>query len=107
VEGAKANQLPGHVLEELQQERLQRFMEKQAAISAAKLQNKIGQRMTVLVDGLSEDSLMLARSRADAPEIDGVVILDGADNVQPGDFIEVEITGATEHDLIGKPLDDQ
>ncbi|MGD9390563.1 MAG: 30S ribosomal protein S12 methylthiotransferase RimO [Thioalkalispiraceae bacterium] len=107
VEGAKANQLPGHVPEELQQERLQRFMEKQAAISAAKLQNKIGQRMTVLVDGLSEDSLMLARSRADAPEIDGVVILDGADNVQPGDFIEVEITGATEHDLIGKPLDDQ
>jgi ribosomal protein S12 methylthiotransferase len=105
VEGAKANDLPEHVPEEVQQERLQRFMEKQAQISANKLQQKIGQRMTVLVDGLSEESLMLARSKADAPEIDGVVILDGADNVKTGDFIEVEITGATEHDLIGKPVE--
>lgn len=105
VEGARANELPNHVPEELQQERLQRFMEKQAQISADKLQQKIGQTMTVLVDGLSEDSLMLARSKADAPEIDGVVILDGADNVKPGDFIEVEISGATEHDLIGKPVE--
>ncbi|MEJ2141250.1 MAG: 30S ribosomal protein S12 methylthiotransferase RimO [Gammaproteobacteria bacterium] len=105
VEGAKANDLPEHVPEEVQQERLQRFMEKQAQISANKLQQKIGQRMTVLVDGLSEENLMLARSKADAPEIDGVVILDGADNVKTGDFIEVEITGATEHDLIGKPVE--
>ena len=106
VEGAKANELPNPVPEEVQQERLQRFMEKQAQISADKLQQKIGQRMTVLVDGLSEDSLMLARSKADAPEIDGVVILDGADNIEPGDFIDVEITGATEHDLIGRPVEE-
>jgi ribosomal protein S12 methylthiotransferase len=105
VEGATANALPDPVDEETKQERLDRFMQKQMQISAAKLQNKIGLRMTVLVDGISEDGLMEARSYADAPEIDGVVILDDAPAAQAGDFIEVEITGATEHDLIGKPVD--
>ena len=106
VEGATANALPNPVDEETKQERLDRFMQKQMQISAAKLQNKIGQRMTVLVDGISEDGLMEARSYADAPEIDGVVILDDAPEAQAGDFLEVEITGATEHDLIGKPVFD-
>jgi ribosomal protein S12 methylthiotransferase len=106
VEGATANALPNPVDEETKQERLDRFMQKQMQISAAKLQNKIGQRMTVLVDGISEDGLMEARSYADAPEIDGVVILDDAPEAQAGDFLEVEITGATEHDLIGKPVYD-
>ncbi|MDH5326116.1 MAG: 30S ribosomal protein S12 methylthiotransferase RimO [Gammaproteobacteria bacterium] len=107
VAGAKANALPNPVPETLQQERLQHFMEAQAQISADKLRQKIGQRMTVLVDGLSEDHLLLARTTADAPEIDGVVILDGADTAQAGDFLEVEISGATEHDLIGVPLNSE
>ncbi|WP_455216675.1 30S ribosomal protein S12 methylthiotransferase RimO, partial [Kaarinaea lacus] len=105
VEGATANALPDPVPEAIKQERLQRFMDTQARISADKLQAKIGQTMTVLVDGLSEEEgLMLARSPADAPEIDGVVILDGAEDVEAGDFLEVKITGATDHDLIGEPI---
>jgi len=106
VEGATANALGDHVDTETKQERLDRFMQKQMQISANKLQNKIGQHMTVLVDGISEDGLMEARSYADAPEIDGVVILDDAPDAEAGDFLKVEITGATEHDLIGKPLYD-
>ena len=104
VEGASANALGEHVPEELKQERQARFMEKQAAISAAKLQNRIGQRMRVLVDGMSDEGLLLARSYADAPDIDGVVILDDAPELEAGEFIEVEITGATEHDLIARPV---
>lgn len=104
VQGAKANTLPNPVPEEVQQQRLQQFMQKQAQISANKLQQQVGQHMSVLVDGLSEDNLLLARSKADAPEIDGVVILDGADDVEAGDWLEVEISGATDHDLIGTPL---
>lgn len=104
VEGAAANALGDHVPEELKQERQARFMEKQAAISAAKLQNKIGKRMRVLVDGISDEGLLLARSYADAPQIDGVVILDDAPDLAAGEFIEVEITGATEHDLIARPV---
>lgn len=107
VEGAVANKLGNFVPEELQQERLQRFMELQAQISADKLQQKIGQTMTVLVDGFDEDGLLLARSKADAPEIDGEVILDEAEDVNVGDFIEVKIVAATEHDLIAKPVDSE
>ena len=104
VAGARANQLPGRVPEEIRQERLSRFMEVQAKISAEKLQERIGQRLTVLVDGPDEDGLLLARSQWDAPEIDGVVILDDAPDARTGEFMEVEITGATEHDLIGRPV---
>ncbi|MCW9023585.1 MAG: 30S ribosomal protein S12 methylthiotransferase RimO [Gammaproteobacteria bacterium] len=100
VDGATANALPNQVAEELKQERLEQLMALQAQISADKLAAKVGQQMTVLVDGISEDGLLLARSKADAPEVDGVVILDGVENAEAGDLIEVEITGATEHDLI-------
>ena len=102
VEGATANALANPVPDEVKQERQAIFMEKQAAISAQKLQNKIGQQLTVLVDGISDEGLLLARSYADAPEIDGAVILDDVPNAEAGDFIDVEITGATEHDLIGR-----
>lgn len=106
VEGAAANELANHVPEELQQERLQRFMQLQAEISAAKLQRKIGKNMKVIVDGFSEEGLLLGRSSADAPEIDGAVILDQVEQeVTPGDFIDVEIVAATEHDLIGVPIE--
>ncbi len=104
VEGAKANELGNFVDEEVQQERLQRFMQLQAEISADKLQQKIGQTMTVLVDRYSEEGLVLARSKADAPEIDGEVILDGFEDVELGDFVEVRIVAATEHDLIATPV---
>ncbi len=106
VEGASANELPDPVPEEICQERLARFMQRQAEISAEKLQKKIGQSMQVIVDGFSEENLLLGRSSADAPEIDGAVILDQVeDEVTPGEFMQVEIVAATEHDLIGVPTD--
>ena len=105
VEGATANDLANPVAEELKRERLEQLMQLQAQISADKLTAKVGQTMTVLVDGISEDGLLLARSKADAPEVDGVVILDGVEEAEAGDFIEVEITGATEHDLIAVEIE--
>jgi len=99
VEGAKANELPGAVPEEVKEERRARFMEKQAGISARRLEQKIGREMTVLVDEIDEEGDAVARSPADAPEIDGVVFIADAENLQPGDFVKVRITDATEHDL--------
>lgn len=102
VEGAKANELPDPVPEEVKQERLQRFMEKQAAISAQRLQNKVGSRQVVLLDSV-EDDQAIARSYSDAPEIDGVVHIPVDDyEIEAGDFIEVDITSADEHDLYGR-----
>ena len=98
VEGAAANALPGHVPDELKQERLKRFMQTQAKISAARLQRRIGQTMTVLVDEINDDGA-LARSYADAPEIDGVVIIEESAGLEVGEFATVRITGAGEHDL--------
>jgi ribosomal protein S12 methylthiotransferase len=105
VDGAAANDLPGPVPETVKQERLDRFMTAQAEISRAKLAGRVGQRLTVLVDEVAEDRV-IARSYADAPEIDGNVIVDGAWEVVPGDFIEVDITASTEHDLLGEPVCD-
>jgi ribosomal protein S12 methylthiotransferase len=98
VEGATANALPDHVPPELQEERQQRFMALQSQISGDKLQSRVGQTEIVLVDEVHEDHLV-ARSQADAPEIDGNVLIEGAWEIEPGDFIEVTITGAGEHDL--------
>ena len=98
VEGAKANDLPDHVPEEVQQERWERFMQTQQAISARKLQQKIGQTMTVLVDEVDDEGT-IARSPADAPNIDGLVYLNDFRDAQPGDFLEVKITHADEYDL--------
>lgn len=103
VDGATANELPDPVPEDVKQERLARFMERQAAISAAKLARKVGQRLPVLVDGVDESGAV-ARSMADAPEIDGVVYLPEVTDVAPGDFVEVEIVEADEHDLWGVPV---
>ena len=107
VDGAKANELPNHVPEELKQERLARFMEVQERISAAKLQAKIGTMQTVLVDEINqlEDGSFeaIGRTKADAPEIDGVVYLEDAEGLTPGDFVEVQITNADGNDLWGGP----
>jgi len=103
VDGAAANALPDPVPEPLKQERLERFMGVQAEISAEKLAARVGQRLIVLVDAVGEDQV-IARSYADAPEIDGSVLIDGAWELEPGDFIEVEITGSAEHDLFAEPV---
>ncbi|RMF18843.1 MAG: 30S ribosomal protein S12 methylthiotransferase RimO [Gammaproteobacteria bacterium] len=101
VDGAAANALPDQVPEDVKQERLERFMEVQARISADKLAAKIGQEMTVLVDGQDEDGTV-ARSMADAPEIDGNVYIDGFFDAQPGDLIQVKIVDSGEHDLFAE-----
>ncbi len=100
VEGAKANELTDHVDEEVKQERVARFMAVQASISAAKLQQKIGQTMDVLIDMVSRDGAV-GRSKADAPEIDGQVDIHGKHKHVVGDIVKVKITAATAHDLVG------
>ncbi|MGB5735872.1 MAG: 30S ribosomal protein S12 methylthiotransferase RimO, partial [Thiohalocapsa sp.] len=105
VDGAAANALADPVPEALKQERLERFMAVQAEISRAKLAARVGQRMIVLVDEVEEDRV-IARSHADAPEIDGTVIIDGAWELAPGDFIEVDITASADHDLYAEPVTD-
>lgn len=102
VEGAAANALHPHVPEEVKDERLERFMEKQAAISTDKLRQKVGRTLTVLVDHIDSDGVAIARSAADAPEIDGEVIIDNASELQVGEFAQVEIINSDEHDLFGK-----
>ncbi|WP_456406472.1 30S ribosomal protein S12 methylthiotransferase RimO [Thiolapillus sp.] len=104
VAGAAANALPDQLPEDVKEERLQRFMEVQAAISAEKLTRRQGERMIVLVDEAHDDHV-LARSPGDAPEIDGQVIIDGAWDVEPGDFVEVDIAGSDAHDLYGRMVE--
>jgi ribosomal protein S12 methylthiotransferase len=99
VDGAAANALSGAVAEEIKQERLQRFMQLQEAISRELLTEKIGRSMTVLVDHV-EDNQAIARSSADAPEIDGLVYISNPpDTLQAGDRITVTITDSDAHDL--------
>jgi len=103
VEGAKANELPGAVPEEVKQERYERFMELQAEISAQKLQAKIGKTLQVLVDEVHPD-YAIARSSADAPEIDGVVIIENPGHLKAGEFAKVKIVDTQTYDLIGEPV---
>ena len=103
VEGAKANELDGHVPEELKEERRARFMELQEKISRQKLQYKIGRTMQVLVDEVSDEGA-LARSSADAPEIDGVVTIKNGAGLRQGDFATVRVTGADVHDLTAEVI---
>ncbi|MEJ2396197.1 MAG: 30S ribosomal protein S12 methylthiotransferase RimO [Candidatus Thiodiazotropha sp.] len=104
VAGAQANDLPGALPESVREERRARFMQVQAAISRERLQAKIGSEMIVLVDEVREKQVV-ARSPADAPEIDGRVFIPGGWELEPGDFIRVRITGATAHDLQAEPLE--
>ena len=107
VAGAQANALDDPVPEEIKEERYQRIMAKTAAISAAKLEAKIGRILPVIIDEVGEadeDGSIGAtgRSQADAPEIDGHVYLrDVAATLRPGDIVDVEIEDADEHDLFG------
>jgi ribosomal protein S12 methylthiotransferase len=98
VDGAKANELPNPVSEELKEDRLEQFMAVQAEISAAKLQRKIGRTIKVLVDEAGAGGAV-ARSAADAPEIDGVVHIANGQLLKSGQFVDVLIEAADEHDL--------
>ncbi|HXZ93769.1 MAG TPA: 30S ribosomal protein S12 methylthiotransferase RimO [Burkholderiales bacterium] len=101
VEGAAANELPGAVPGELKEERRARLMQLQAEISRARLAAKVGKRMRVLVDEVGAAGA-LARSSADAPEIDGVVRIGDGHKLRPGDFAEVIVEQADEHDLAAR-----
>ncbi len=102
VDGAKANELPDPVPEEVKEERWQRFMEVQQEISAARLQRRVGKQLQVLVDEIDEEAgVAIARSAADAPEIDGNVFIEGegAADLKAGEFVSVRIVEADEYDL--------
>ncbi|TCV94786.1 ribosomal protein S12 methylthiotransferase [Luteibacter rhizovicinus] len=101
VDGAKANDLPNPVDEELKEDRLEQFMAVQAEISAAKLQRKIGRTLKVLVDEIDGEGAW-GRSSADAPEIDGAVRIDDGQLLKPGQFVDVVIEDADAHDLYGR-----
>ena len=104
VEGASANLLPDHVPDEVKEERYARVMEKTAAISAAKLQRKIGRTLDVIIDAVdAESGGATGRSYADAPEIDGEVQLRDAGHLNLGDIVPVTIEDADDHDLYGVP----
>jgi ribosomal protein S12 methylthiotransferase len=98
VDGAKANELPNPVSEELKEDRLEQFMAVQAEISAAKLQRKIGRTIKVLVDEANADGA-IARSSADAPEIDGVVRIANGQKLKPGQMVDVVVESTDDHDL--------
>ncbi|WP_151954723.1 30S ribosomal protein S12 methylthiotransferase RimO [Sphingomonas sp. EC-HK361] len=102
VEGASANALPDPVPEAVKEERYARIMEKTAAISAAKLQAKIGRTLDVIIDAVGEEGAT-GRSYADAPEIDGEVQLRDAGHLTVGSIVPVVIEDADEHDLFGVP----
>ncbi len=100
VEGARANELPGAVADDVRDDRRARLMKLQEKISARRLKSKVGKILRVLVDEVSEKGAV-ARSSADAPEIDGVVHIENGKSLKPGDFAQVKITGADAHDLRG------
>ena len=103
VEGAMANNLPDPVPSAIQQERLARLMQLQEKISGGRLAGKVGKIMQVLVDQVDEEGA-IARSSADAPEIDGLVYIDNGQNLQVGEFVKVKITDSDEHDLWAKTI---
>ncbi len=98
VEGAPANELANPVADEVKQDRWERFMALQQDISAAKRSSKIGTVQDLIIDHANEHGA-IGRTRGDAPEIDGVVHLPGYTELNPGDWVSAEITGADEYDL--------
>ncbi len=98
VEGASANDLPNHLPPEVQQERLARLMQLQETISGVRLARKVGRTMEVLVDEVNDEGA-IARSSADAPEIDGLVYIEDGQALNMGDFVNVTVTDSDAHDL--------
>jgi ribosomal protein S12 methylthiotransferase len=103
VEGATANSLPDHVPEPVQQERYERFMTLASRISRERLARRVGREEQVLIDRIDGD-VAIARSKGDAPEIDGIVQIEGGAQLVAGDWAQVKITGASEYDLIAEPI---
>lgn len=102
VDGARSNALPEHVPDDIKQDRWDRFMSKAQAISEAKLQAKVGQRIDVIVDEV-DDEAATCRTKADAPEIDGNLFIDeGFGDLKPGDIVTVDVDEAGEYDLWGR-----
>jgi ribosomal protein S12 methylthiotransferase len=101
VEGAAANALPDPVPDAVKEERRARFMDVQADVSSARLRARIGRTIDVLVDRV-EDDVAIARSAADAPEIDGVVRIPDAAALVPGNFARVRVTASDAHDLVAE-----
>jgi ribosomal protein S12 methylthiotransferase len=106
VDGAPANELADPVPEEVKQDRWERFMAHQQAISAAKLQKKIGTTIDVLIDELNEHGIAIGRSAADAPEIDGLVYVDSPYVIEPGDIVRCVVTDADAYDLFADTIDE-
>jgi ribosomal protein S12 methylthiotransferase len=103
VEGATANELPGLPPENVREDRRRWLMQVQEDISADKLAAKIDSVIEVMVDEVDEEGT-IARSKADAPEIDGLVYLDGFFAAEPGDFLRVRVIDADHHDLYAEPV---
>ncbi|MCI0506548.1 MAG: 30S ribosomal protein S12 methylthiotransferase RimO [Gammaproteobacteria bacterium] len=104
VEGARANALPDPVDDDTKQERLDLFMQVQENISRNKLLQKVGRQLTVLVDEVNEHGI-LARSRYDAPEVDGMVIIEDDIEAKSGDWLRVRVIDSTEHDLYAEVIE--
>ncbi len=101
VDGARSNELPDHVPEEVKQDRWDRFMQKSQAISEAKLAAKVGRVMDVIIDEIDDDAAT-CRTMSDAPEIDGNLFIDqGHETLKLGDIVSVEVDEAGEYDLWG------
>ncbi|OYX30457.1 MAG: ribosomal protein S12 methylthiotransferase [Caulobacterales bacterium 32-69-10] len=105
VAGARARDLPDHVPEAVKQARRERFMLAAARISRAKLKTRVGRTLEVMVDTVREDGTAVARSRADAPEIDGHVFVTPGGSLRPGDMVKVRIDRADAFDLYATPTD--
>lgn len=103
VDGAPANALEGAIPDEIKQDRWERFMAHQQAISASRLQKKIGREIDVLIDGVSDDGTV-GRTSADAPEIDGCIYIDTERTLKPGDIVKVRVSEANEYDLWGETV---
>jgi len=104
VDGAQANELPDQVPEEIKEERFVRFMELQQQISTRKLAEKVGKQMWVLIDEVDAEGA-IGRTPGDAPEIDGVIYLNGETALKPGTLVRVVIEHADEYDLWGSLVD--
>jgi len=103
VEGAQANLLANPVPDDIKEERYHRFMQVQAQISYQRLQAKIGSQQTVLIDSITPEHI-IGRSKADAPEIDGLVYIQPYADAKIGTLVEISITDADDYDLFGTKI---